>query len=555
MGQITEAIAPEANHGTLTVTNNSEHSYTYDLSALLPDLNENREFGSVRYTLGEIDLGDYYTDGADIEDSTLTLPINNVDTTEEGEDIGKITIQIDSNNYQTMTATITVKATDKKAVQITGVSAQNGTYNGQPHTGYTGTPTDAAADGYGGEYEVTYTGRNGTTYANEAPPTDVGEYTVTISVPEDNHDYAGKLELNFEIAQPPSNAASSTPQNSYTTTTASISRTTSRSDLNWLIRNGRTLTLKCGGAEMSFLPEALQAIVDDLPQSGGATFAAAPFKGTLPNGARTAYDFTLTDGGKKPLEVAFPAGSVTIGVAYTPETGEDTRNLYLAYVDGDTLERVSGSAYRSGAVYGDVAHFSTYAVAYEEPVQPWVNPFTDMSEGAWYYDAVQFVHQNGLMNGTSATTFSPGQTTSRAMIATILWRQADSPVVNYAMNFDDVDASAWYGEAVRWAAGEGIVSGYGDGKFGPNDAITREQLAVMLYNYEKKRGGNVSAAADLSRYTDAGQISTWALDALRWAVSEGIITGTSSTTLSPKGQATRAQAAAMLTRFCKRFLL
>ena len=175
--------------------------------------------------------------------------------------------------------------------------------------------------------------------------------------------------------------------------------------------------------------------------------------------------------------------------------------------------------------------------------------FTDLNLNAWYHDGIHFCVERSLMVGTSTTTFSPDLTTSRAMIATILWRQAGNPVVNYAMNFGDVDTSAWYGEAVRWAASEGIVSGYGNGKFGSNDPITREQLAVMLYNYEKNRGGNVKAAANLSDNTDASQISAWALDALRWAVSEGIVGGTSSIALSPKGQATRAQTAAILMRY------
>ena len=186
----------------------------------------------------------------------------------------------------------------------------------------------------------------------------------------------------------------------------------------------------------------------------------------------------------------------------------------------------------------------------EETPAPWRNPFADVSEGEWYYDAVKYVCQNGLMNGTSATTFSPGQTTSRAMIATILWRQAGSPAVNYAMRFDDVDPNAYYGEAVRWAASEGIVSGYGNGKFGPNDPITREQLAAMLYNYEKKQGGGFNGAwAFRLDFDDVASVSEWAYEPMSWMVMNGVISGTSSTTLSPKGQATRAQAATMLMRY------
>lgn len=131
----------------------------------------------------------------------------------------------------------------------------------------------------------------------------------------------------------------------------------------------------------------------------------------------------------------------------------------------------SGRIAADGSAALRLTHTSQYVIVIDEKSHE-ANPFEDVSEGAWYYDAVQYVYQNGLMNGTSDTTFSPGQTTNRAMIATILWRQTGSPVVNYGMRFDDVDASTWYGEAVRWAASEGIVSGYGNGKFGPNDAIS-----------------------------------------------------------------------------------
>ena len=107
-------------------------------------------------------------------------------------------------------------------------------------------------------------------------------------------------------------------------------------------------------------------------------------------------------------------------------------------------------------------------------------PFTDVPEGAWYADAAAYVYEHGLMAGTSATTFAPDATTSRSMIATILWRMAGSPVVNYAMDYTDVAQGQWYSEAIRWAASEGIVGGYGNGLFGSNDPITREQFAVML---------------------------------------------------------------------------
>ena len=184
-------------------------------------------------------------------------------------------------------------------------------------------------------------------------------------------------------------------------------------------------------------------------------------------------------------------------------------------------------------------------------------PFTDVSVNAWYADAVRYVYEHGLMAGTSAATFGPEVTTSRSMIATILWRMAGSPVVNYAMNYTDVDPAAWYGEAVRWATSEGVVTGYGDGTFGTDDPITREQFAVMLWQFAKNQGYDVSVGenTNILSYTDVSDLSQWAISAMQWACGAGIISGTGNgSTLTPQGQATRAQAAVMLMQFCEEYV-
>ncbi len=184
-------------------------------------------------------------------------------------------------------------------------------------------------------------------------------------------------------------------------------------------------------------------------------------------------------------------------------------------------------------------------------------PFTDVPEGAWYADAAAYVYEHGLMAGTSATTFAPDATTSRSMIATILWRMAGSPVVNYAMDYTDVAQGQWCSEAIRWAASEGIVGGYGNGLFGTNDPITREQFAVMLYRFAQEQGYDVSIGenTNILSYTDVADLSEYAISAMQWAVGAGIINGTGDgSTLSPKGQATRAQAAVMLMRFCEEYV-
>ncbi len=183
--------------------------------------------------------------------------------------------------------------------------------------------------------------------------------------------------------------------------------------------------------------------------------------------------------------------------------------------------------------------------------KPTGNPFIDVAEGSWYADAVQYVYDKGLMAGTSATTFSPDATTTRGMIVTILYRLEGTPAVPGASGFTDVTAGQYYTDAVAWAAANNIVGGYGNGLFGPNDTITREQMAAILYRYAQYKGYDVTASADLSGYSDVAQVSSYALAALQWANAEGLVNGTSDTTLTPGGSATRAQVAVILMRFCE----
>lgn len=180
-----------------------------------------------------------------------------------------------------------------------------------------------------------------------------------------------------------------------------------------------------------------------------------------------------------------------------------------------------------------------------------INKFEDVYVGDWYFDAVQYVYENDMMAGTSDTTFSPNQTTTRGMIVTILYRLEGEPTVTGTTAFTDVTADQYYANAVAWAVQNGIVAGSDATTFAPNNAITREQMAAILYRYAQFKGYDVSAKADLSTYIDAADVSAYATDAMAWASQTGLITGTSATTLSPAGQATRAQVATILMRFCE----
>ena len=177
-------------------------------------------------------------------------------------------------------------------------------------------------------------------------------------------------------------------------------------------------------------------------------------------------------------------------------------------------------------------------------------PFIDVAANAWYYDAVAYAYENGLMSGTASNLFSPNATTTRGMIVTMLYRLEGEPRVSGTSTFDDVADGVYYTDAVIWANANGIVTGYDETTFGPNDAITREQMAAILYRYAQYKGYDTAQGGMAIReYEDYENISEYALKAMGWAVSQGLVTGTSSTTLTPDGSAIRAQVATIFQRF------
>lgn len=280
----------------------------------------------------------------------------------------------------------------------------------------------------------------------------------------------------------------------------------------------------------------------------------------------------ITDTGDKVLEIAVDydfTGKKDVTV-YRKHGENDAEKLtkLTARPAGDFQD---GTFYADGVgkVYIYASKFSTYAIGYTEettsPVTPpsrpssrpsrrptqaeeptW--PFVDVTEQDWHYEGVKYVYEKGLMEGTSDTTFAPGMDTSRAMIATILWRLSGSPEPEAGLTYPDCKAGSWYAKAVAWGTEAGILKGYDTGDFGPNDPITREQMALMLWRY----AGSPKTSADLDKFVDGKSVSDWVYPAMEWAVEQGILTGKGGDLLDPQGQATRAEAAAMLQRFCER---
>ncbi len=201
---------------------------------------------------------------------------------------------------------------------------------------------------------------------------------------------------------------------------------------------------------------------------------------------------------------------------------------------------------------GNKAVYTTKSVTTATPPPGHLCPsekFTDVDTNLWYHEGIDFVLDAGLFLGTSETKFSPNADMTRAMLVTVLWRIEKEPASNGANPFTDVPANTWYTAAVIWASEIGVVKGYDQDTFGSNDPITREQMATILYRYATIKGYDVSASAALNQFTDAAKVSSWATDAMKWAVAEELIKGVKADVLDPKGKASRAQVATILMRF------
>lgn len=239
----------------------------------------------------------------------------------------------------------------------------------------------------------------------------------------------------------------------------------------------------------------------------------------------------------------------TITITLSPDKGYKLDKLTVTDGSGKTVSTVkkSDTVYTFTMPASAVKVGVSYVKATETPSK---TKFNDVSANDWFASAVDYVTGKGMMNGTADNTFSPKANTTRGMVVTVLYRLEHQPSTS-AASFTDVASGAYYANAVAWANANGIVSGYGSGKFGPNDKVTREQLAAILYRYAQYKKYDVSGAKSLDGYTDAQSVSSYAVPALQWANAAGVVTGKSGNKLDPKGNATRAEVAAMLMRFCE----
>ena len=270
----------------------------------------------------------------------------------------------------------------------------------------------------------------------------------------------------------------------------------------------------------------------------------------------------VTDGGTINGEypTTYTKGTVTVLPTNVTKPGYTFLGWFTAYTGGVQVKQIEATE------TGDKTFYARWQktvlppppvtpgtpVTPARPAAPVGLPFADVSGSDWFYNDVRYVYEKGIMDGTGADRFSPNAPLTRAMIVTILYRMAGSPSVSGSSDFTDVAAGKWFAKAVAWAAANGIVNGYGDSLFGPNDPVTREQLAAILYRYAVYGGMTaVTLEENLGSFADTAQLSAYAIQAMNWAVGQGLINGSGSN-LVPKAQATRAQVAAIIHRYLER---
>lgn len=308
---------------------------------------------------------------------------------------------------------------------------------------------------------------------------------------------------------------------------------------------GADITVKFNGTDKGVAKDATETFSYTKPSSGGSSGGSSSGK--------TTYKVTtsaVNNGGVNASPSNAEKGA-TITITLSPDKGYKLDKLTVTDGSGKTVSTVkkSDTVYTFTMPASAVKVGVSYVKATETPSK---TKFNDVSANDWFASAVDYVTGKGMMNGTADNTFSPKANTTRGMIVTVLYRLENQPSTS-AASFTDVASGAYYANAVAWANANGIVSGYGSGKFGPNDKVTREQLAAILYRYAQYKKYDVSVGEDTNilSYDDAQSISSYAIPAIQWACGAGVVTGKSGSKLDPKGNATRAEVAAMLMRFCE----
>jgi len=520
-----------------------------DVEAMLPD-----DHGAVTYTI----TSNGYTVLENVAvDANGKLVFDTKTSAAAASDT--ITVEVVMQNYTDVTLTVSVILNDKAPQEISGVTAKTGLiYNGEAQKGYTGTP---ASEKYTGAYEITYTGRDNT-YNSSAAPVGAGDYTVTFKIPDSDLYYSGSVSVNFTIGK------------AQATVTADDKEAYVGSRMP-------ELTYKVSGLigddtiSVELSCDANMYRAGDTPIVVTATDPNGNYEITTVNGTLTVEYFPYIpiitptyppvvnsgDNGNVVVSPMKPEKGDTVTIIPNPDRGYEVDEIIVTDKNGNpvTVTRNGDGTYSfkqpSGKVNIEVTFKEIVKACPGDKTCP-MHGYTDLDMTAWYHDGIHFCIENDLMNGIGDNQFNPGGTTTRAMIVTILWRLEGGPDMRDAQWFEDVPVGQWYSDAIVWAAFNGIVDGYGNGYFGTNDAITREQFVTIMFRYAKYKGYDVSVGenTNILSYDDAFDVADWAIPAMQWACGSGLIQGIandSTLNLEPQGNATRAQAATILHRFCE----
>ena len=428
------------------------------------------------------------------------------------------------------TATFTVAATGENL----SYQWQQSTDNGQSWTNISGAisstyTTDAATlamNNY--QYQCVVSNSAGSVTSSAAPLT-VNAATVSVTgvtlSQNEAHLYYNRTPNTLTLTATVAPANATNKAVTWTSSNPSVAT----------VENGVVTALACGTA-------VITATAAD--GSGASASCTVTVSSYLPP-ANPNYRITVeaTQGGTVTADPTAAKAGTTVTLTPVPHRGYQVGTVAVTDRFGDAVavtEQADGT-YTFTMPNGQVTVTVTFA---ETPL-----PFTDVTEGDWFYDAVRCAYETGLMDGVGDSLFAPNSETTRAQLVTILYRLAGQPAVSGDVAFTDVESGLWYSNAVAWAAQKGIVNGVSETEFSPSGDLTREQLATILFRYAESAGYDVSASADLSGFPDAGDIQSYATQALSWAVAEGLLQGFEDDSLQPGGTATRAQIATILMRF------
>lgn len=390
----------------------------------------------------------------------------------------------------------------------------------------------------GYEYTATVSKESDTLYATFTNPHGFSTFTITTEQTAE----ATLNGVNYTSFQDAVNAANK--DDVITVLKDNLSATMSGSSRTITVKNGSaaSINVTVNGDKQTLQSSSSHNFTYTRPSSGGPGSSG----GSISAPTTYAVNVNAATNGAVAADKKTASKGTTVTVTASPSKGyvvdavkvvdKDSKDVAVTEKDGKYVFTMPASAVTV-----------TGSFKAETPA-PAALPFTDVKSGNWFYDAVKYAYEQGLMTGTSATTFAPNGTMNRAMIVTVLYRLEKSPAVTGASKFTDVPAGQWYSDAVAWAAANKIVNGYDETTFGPMNAVTREQMAAILFRYEQVKGlENVTLEENLNRFPDQNKISAYAIPALQWAVGQKIINGNADGTLDPTGTATRAQVAQIFT--------